>query len=201
MIPLIGKKDLERKVIKATSESFIEDPLRVYRVARFASKLNFDVDENTINLMKNLKSELKYLSAERVFNELRKALKEAKPSIFFNVLRKAEVLGVHFEEIEKLIGAEQPLKYHPEGDSYNHTMLALDMSAQVTENEKIRFSVLVHDLGKGLTKKEEYPHHIGHEEKGVKQVEKLCNRLKMPNSWMRCGKTSCREHMRRWNLL
>ncbi len=192
---------MERRIIKATSKSFIEDPLRVYRVARFASKLNFEVDKNTINIMKDLKSELKYLSAERVFDELRKALRTNKPSIFFEVLKKANVLDVHFNEIEKLIGAEQPIKYHPEGDSYNHTMLALDMSAKLTENEKIRFSVLVHDLGKGLTKKEEYPHHIGHEEKGIMQVENLCKRLKMPNSWMKYGKTSCKEHMKRWNIL
>lgn len=170
-------------------------------MARFASKLHFEVEENTINIMKELKSELKYLSAERVFDELRKALKTSKPSIFFEVLKKADVLDVHFREIEKLIGAEQPIKYHPEGDSYNHTMLALDMSAKLTEDEKIRFSVLVHDLGKGLTKKEEYPHHIGHEEKGITQVENLCKRLKMPNSWMKCGKTSCKEHMRRRNFL
>lgn len=151
--------------------------------------------------MKDLKLELKYLPAERVFDELRKALKEPMPSIFFEVLKKANVLDVHFKEIEKLIGAEQPIKYHPEGDSYNHTMLALDMSARLTENEKIRFSVLVHDLGKGLTKKEQYPHHIGHEEKGITQVENLCKRLKMPNSWMKCGKTSCKEHMKRRNIL
>ncbi len=100
-------------------------------------------------------------------------MNQDKPSIFFNVLKEAGVLDVHFEEIYKLIGAEQPVKYHPEGDAYNHTMLALDMSAKLTNDEKIRFSVLVHDLGKGLTKKEEYPHHIGHEEKGVEQLEKF----------------------------
>lgn len=199
--PFCGRQDLEKGIIRATSKSFIEDPLRVYRVARFASKFQFDVEENTIKIMKDLKSELKFLSQERVFEELRKAINTSKPSIFFEVLKKADLLDVHFEEIRKLIGAEQPVKYHPEGDSYNHTMLALDMSAKLTEDEKIRFSVLVHDLGKGLTKKEEYPHHIGHEAKGVGQVEKFCKRLKMPNSWMKCGKTACKEHMKRWNIL
>ena len=151
--------------------------------------------------MKNLKNELNSLSNERVFQDLRKALNQDKPSIFFNVLKEAGVLDVHFEEIYKLIGAEQPVKYHPEGDAYNHTMLALDMSAKLTNDEKIRFSVLVHDLGKGLTKKEEYPHHIGHEEKGVEQLEKFSKRLKIPNSWKICGKTACREHMKRWDFL
>lgn len=199
--PFNGRKDLEKGIIRATSKSFIEDPLRVYRVARLASKLQFKVEKNTIEVMKNLKNELNSLSNERVFQELRKALNQDKPSIFFNVLKEAGVLDVHFEEIYKLIGAEQPVKYHPEGDAYNHTMLALDMSAKLTNDEKIRFSVLVHDLGKGLTKKEEYPHHIGHEEKGVEQLEKFSKRLKIPNSWKKCGKTACREHMKRWDFL
>lgn len=192
---------MQNKIIRATSNAFIEDPLRVYRVARFASKLQFQVEENTIEIMKNLKLELNFLSQERVFEEFRKALNTDKPSIFFEILKKAEVLDIHFKEIQKLIGAEQPEKYHPEGDSYNHTMLAVDMSAILTKDEKIRFSVLVHDLGKGLTPKEEYPHHIGHEERGIEQVEKFCKRLKMPNSWMKCGKTSAKEHMRRRNIL
>ncbi len=199
--PFNGIEDLKNGVIRATSEAFLEDPLRVYRVARFASKLQFTVEEDTNQMMKKLKPELEFLSPERVFEELRKAINTNKPSIFFNTLKKANLLDVHFKEIELLIGAEQPIKYHPEGDSYNHTMIALDMSTKLTNDEKVRFSVLVHDLGKGLTPKEQYPHHIGHEEKGVEQVEKFCKRLKMPNSWRKCGKVSAKEHMRRWDFL
>ena len=194
--PYNGINDIQNKVIRAVSESFKEDPLRVYRVARLASKLNFDVDKKTLEYMTSLKEELNYLSKERVFDELRKALKTNKPSKYFEILKKANVLDVHFKEISNLIGAEQPVKYHPEGDAYNHTMLALDMSATLTQNEIIRFCVLVHDLGKGITPKEMYPHHIGHDINGVKELERLCNRLKMPNVWKKCGKTAVREHMR-----
>lgn len=157
--PFGGVEDIKNKVIRATSEAFMEDPLRAYRVARFASEIGFTVEENTIKMMHELKEELSTLSKERVFSEFRKALKTSKPSIFFNLLKGADVLDVHFKEIYNLIGAEQPIKHHPEGDSYNHTMLALDNSVDLTSNLIVRYSVLAHDLGKGLTPKEMYPHH------------------------------------------
>lgn len=193
--PYGGIKDIKNKIIRATTDSFIEDPLRVYRVARFASQLNFAVEENTIKMMKKIKEELKTLSPERVFAEFRKALKSDKPSVFFEVLKKANVLDVHFKEIYDLIGQIQPVAYHPEGDSYNHTMVVVDKSAILTDNEEIRFSALVHDLGKGITPKEMLPHHYGHDKNGVKLVENLGNRLKIPNSWIKCGKVSAKEHM------
>ena len=191
-----GRKDLEVGVIRAISSHFVEDPLRVYRVARFSSVLGFSVDKETIKMMNSLKSELKYLSKERVFEELKKALASDKPSIFFSVLRSADVLDVHFKPIYKLIGALQPEKYHPEGDAYNHTMICLDKSCEYTSDLKIRFSVLVHDLGKGETPKEEYPHHYGHEERGVEIVKKFANDLGVPNAWKKCGMVACKEHMR-----
>ena len=194
--PFNGIDDLKKGIVRATSNSFSEDPLRVYRTARFACKLGFKVDKDTLLLMKSLKNELLELSAERVFNEMKKALSYNKPSIFFNTLRDAEVLDVHFVEIFKLIGALQPEKYHPEGDAYNHTMLAVDMSATLTDDERIRFAALVHDLGKGVTPKEMYPHHYGHDEKGVAEVAKFANRLKMPNDWASFGKVAAKEHMK-----
>lgn len=193
--PFNGKKDLEDRIIRATSECFVEDPLRVYRAARFACKYEFDVEKETLELMKQIKDELSDLSEERVFDEMRKALKCDKPSIFFNVLKDADVLDVHFMEIYKLIGAVQPEKYHPEGDAYNHSMLAVDMCAKITNNEIIRFSALVHDLGKGVTPKELYPHHYKHDENGVAEVTKFAKRLKMPNVWKDCGKIAAKEHM------
>lgn len=200
--PFNGRKDLKNKIIKSTTKHFKEDPLRVYRVARFAAQLGFEVESETIQQMNELKEELDTLSKERIFTELSKALQTEKPSIFFEVLRKADVLDIHFKEIKDLIGAEQPANFHPEGDAYNHTMLVLDMAADLTRdyelNRKleIRFSALVHDLGKGLTPKEEYPHHYGHEDTGVELVSKLANTINAPNNWIKCGKTSCKEHMR-----
>lgn len=199
--PFNGIEDLKNGIIRATSKSsFKEDPLRAYRAARFASKFNFNVDLGTIKLMNELKSDLKYLSEERVFDEFRKAINSDYPYIFFDILKQADILDVHFIEIYKLIGAIQPVQYHPEGDSYNHSLLALKMAASITKDEKIRFSALVHDLGKGVTPSDEYPHHLNHDINGVKQVKKLCKRLKMPNSWIKCGTVAAQEHMRGRNI-
>lgn len=194
--PYNGKHDLENKIIRATTKHFLEDPLRVYRVARFATSFEFEVEKETLEMMKTLKNELNTLSKERVFTEFSKALSEKKPSIFFEVLKQAGLLEVHFKEIYDLIGALQPPEHHPEGDSFNHTMLALDKCAELTDNLEIRFSTLVHDLGKGLTPKEEYPHHYGHEINGVNLVEQFGNRINAPTKWINSGKVACREHMR-----
>ncbi len=200
--PYNGRLDLKNKIIRAVTDHFKEDPLRVYRVARFAAKFEFDVDEKTIKMMKELKDELESISVERVYEELSKALLTDKPSIFFNILRKAEVLDIHFKEVYNLIGALQPIKYHPEGDAYNHTMMVLDKASELTKNYpkyrkiEIRFAALCHDLGKGETPKEEYPHHFMHEIRGEKIVSKIGKRLKLPNRLIKCGKTACIEHMR-----
>lgn len=194
--PFGGIEDIKNKVIRATSEAFVEDPLRAYRAARLACKLEFSIDCSTIELIKSIKSELSELSVERVFDEFRKALTYRKPSVFFEVLKQTDIMDVHFIEIYNLIGVEQPVKYHPEGDAYNHTMLALDKCAQDTDDVKIRFATLVHDLGKGVTPPEEYPHHINHDVNGVREVINLSNRLKIPNEWCAYGKVAAREHMR-----
>lgn len=194
--PFNGKQDIKNGIIRATTEHFLEDPLRVYRVARFATTLNFDVDKTTLKMMNTLKDELNTLSEERVFIEFSKALSAKKPSTFFQVLKEADVLEVHFKEIYDLIGALQPPEHHPEGDSFNHTMMVVDKSSELTDDLEIRFSALVHDLGKGLTPKEEYPHHYGHEINGVDLVVKFGNRIKAPTRWIQSGKIACREHMR-----
>ena len=200
--PFGGREDLKNNIIRAVSSHFAEDPLRVYRASRFASQFNFNVEDNTMKMITLLKDELSSLAVERVYNELSKALLTDKPSRFFNVLRDANVLDIHFKEIYDLIGAEQPTKYHPEGDSYNHTMIILDKVADKTKSLgderklELRFSALVHDLGKGATPKEEYPHHIKHEERGVELVKNMGKRLKLPTRLIKCGVTSCLEHMR-----
>lgn len=194
--PYHGQKDIQQKVIRKTTDAFKEDPLRVYRVARLAATLGFIVEEQTIEEMKKLKPELKSLSVERVFAEFKKALASSQPSVFFQILRKAEVLDVHFLEIYQLIGKTQPEKYHPEGDSYNHTMIAVDNSVSLTDKLEIRYSCLVHDLGKGTTPLEILPHHYGHEERGEKLVAEMGRRLKIPKLWTSCGKIAAKEHMK-----
>ena len=194
--PFKGQQDLEDGIIRATSEKFSEDPLRVYRVARMAAILNFKVAPRTIKMMNNLRDELDTLSKERVFIEFRRALEADRPSVFFEVLRKAEVLDIHFKVVSDLIGQIQPIKYHPEGDSYNHTMLTLDNCAKLTKDTKIRFCALVHDLGKGRTPKEMLPHHYNHEQRGIEPLKELCETLGCPIEWEKCGETAVLEHMK-----
>ncbi len=194
--PFNGIEDIKNKTIRKTTEAFREDPLRAYRVARFAATLEFKVEKNTIESMYELKEELNTLSGERVFDEFRKALLSNKPSIFFEVLKEANILDVHFREIYNLIGKTQPEKYHPEGDSFNHTMIVLDNSSKLTNNLEVKFSCLVHDLGKETTPKEILPHHYGHEERGIELVQSLGKRIKIPNNWIKCGKAACKFHMK-----
>ena len=100
--PFHGEDDCKNKIIRATSEAFSEDPLRVYRVARFAAQFEFTVDEETKKKMQSLKSELISLSEERVFEEFKKALSTRKPSIFFYVLKETSCLDAHFLELANL---------------------------------------------------------------------------------------------------
>ncbi len=194
--PFNGIEDIKNKIIRATTKAFSEDPLRVYRVARITAKTEFIVEENTLKLMESLKQELTTLSKERVFHEFEKALQTNKPSIFFNVLKDANVLDVHFKEIYDLIGSLQPTEFHPEGDAYNHTMIVLDKACELTNDVAIRFAALAHDFGKGVTPTSMYPHHYGHDEKGVEVVQKFGSRIGLPSKWISYGKVSAAEHMK-----
>lgn len=196
--PFGGIEDIKNKKIKATSKKFAEDPLRVYRVARFGAQLKFDVEINTIKLMEKLVPELNTISKERVFEELKKALKTEKPSIFFETLKKANALQIHFKEINDLIGVKSNLEL----DAYNHTMEIIDKVSKQTEKLEIRYAALVHELGKGITFKEIYSHN--YEINSAKLVEEISNRIGVPNSWKKCGKTSAKEYMlgeKFWKML
>lgn len=194
--PYGGVEDIKNKKIRHVSDAFLEDPLRVYRVARFAAKLNFNVEKETLDMMRRLKDELIFLTPERIFEELKKALQTSNPSIFFRTLKDANILDIHFKEIYDLIGIPQPEIYHPEGDVFNHTMIVLDKVSQKTDNVSVRFAALVHDLGKAKTPKNILPQHIGHEENGIELIENICNRLKLPNVWKKRGIEVARYHMK-----
>lgn len=195
--PFNGINDIENKVIRATSKSFIEDPLRSYRVARFATKFkDFSISKETLSLMNDTKDELSSLSAERVFEELKKVLSYDTPSRFFYVLNEANILDVHFKEIFDLIGVIQPIEYHPEGDVFTHSMQVLDKVSTKTTNLPTRFAALIHDLGKGITPKDILPHHYNHDKNGIPLVKELCDRLKLPNDWRKLAVIVCSEHMK-----
>ena len=197
--PYNGISDLNNKILRHVSEDFADDPLRVLRVARFKAKLpDFTIEDETKNLMRKLveDGELDHLTPERIFLETKKALKEEKPSEYFKTLQEVGALEKIFPEIHKLVGVEQPEKHHPEIDSFVHTMMTLDIATELSNDPVVRFGALVHDLGKGVTPKEELPKHIGHEKAGVPIVEEMCNRLKFPNEYKKIGMKSSEYHLK-----
>ncbi len=185
--PYGGLKDLKNCQLRHVSAAFAEDPLRVLRVARFVAKLaqfNFAVADETLELMQamSLSAELELLTPERVWQEVVKALKTPKPSLFFTTLRQVGALSILFPELDVLYEVTQPLKHHPEGDVGVHTMMVLDAAAKLTTDVGVRFAALVHDLGKGVTPKHLWPKHHGHEQAGVPVVKALCQKYRVPKS-------------------
>lgn len=184
--PYNGLVDLERRLLRHVSPAFNEDPLRVLRVARFAARyahLNFQIAPETLALMRTMtdNGEIAHLTAERVWKETENALTSRNPQVFFAVLRECGALKVLFPEIDALYGVPAPAKWHPEIDTGIHTLMTLSIAAQLSPEVDVRFATLCHDLGKGLTPKEKWPSHHGHGPAGVKLVEQLCARLRIPN--------------------
>ncbi len=183
--PYGGQRDLEARQLRHVSEAFVEDPVRVLRVARFAARfaaLGFDVADETCALIRQIgdSGELATLVAERVWQELSRALDERDPAAFFETLRDCGVLHRLFPEIDALFGVPQTARYHPEVDTGVHLMMALRKSAELEQDSETRFAVLMHDLGKGSTPEDVLPSHHGHELRGVKLVRAFCDRWRVP---------------------
>lgn len=197
--PYGGRRDLEARLLRHVSDSFIEDPVRVLRVARFAARyaaLGFRVAEETVALMRSMtdSGELTALVPERVWQETERALGESRPDVFFSTLRDCGALQVIFPELAALYGVPQPPRWHPEVDTGVHVMLALRYAADTGATTAVRFAVLMHDLGKALTAPEHWPSHRGHEEAGVPVIEALCARLKVPNAFRDLAVLTARHH-------
>jgi tRNA nucleotidyltransferase (CCA-adding enzyme) len=197
--PYGGRRDLEARLLRHVSESFIEDPVRVLRVARFAARyaeLGFRVAAETVALMRSMtdSGELTALVPERVWQETERALGESRPEMFFETLRECGALQVIFPELAALYGVPQPPRWHPEIDTGVHVMLALRYAAASGGATAVRFAVLTHDLGKALTAPDQWPSHRGHEEAGVPVIEALCARLKVPNGFRDLAVLTARHH-------
>ena len=199
--PYNGQQDLADRVLRHVSDAFIEDPLRVLRVARFAARyhaMGFHVATETLDLMRQLteSGELNTLTPERVWKETSRALMESHADIYFEVLRSCGALKVLFPEIDALFGVPQRPEYHPEIDCGIHTMMSLQQACRQNYDLDVRFAVLVHDLGKALTPTEELPRHIMHEERGVQPVTELCERFKVPTYTKQLAIAVCKEHLK-----
>ena len=198
--PYGGQRDLNDKLLRHVSDAFTEDPLRVLRVARFAARyhhLGFTIAPETLALMSSITAsgELDYLVAERVWKETERALCERSPDIYIEILRQCGALKALFPEVDCLFGVAQRADYHPEIDTGIHILMALQQSVKLSDSSAVRFSVLVHDLGKGITPEHILPSHSGHEARGVTLVDSLCDRLKVPNNIRQLALAATEYHL------
>lgn len=197
--PFNGKEDLDNGLLNHVSPAFVEDPVRILRIARFAArfaKWGFKVSHSTNTLMRKMvaEGEVDALVPERVWAELDKVLNEDHPERFFEVLRGCHALGKLFPEIDQLFGVPQPEKHHPEIDTGIHVMMVLQQSVRLSPDPVVRFAALTHDLGKGTTPKEELPKHHDHEARSVELVQALCKRYRVPNDYRELAILTARYH-------
>jgi tRNA nucleotidyltransferase (CCA-adding enzyme) len=194
--PHEGIADLRAGILRHVSPAFAEDPLRVLRVARFAARLGFSVARETEALLRTIAAggELATLTAERVWQELSKALMEERPALFFEVLRRSGALEQLLPEVDALFGVPQPVAHHPEIDTGVHLMQALDFSAKAGDALTVRYAVLAHDLGKAKTEPSQWPRHIAHEARSVALARRLSERLRVPTDCAELAQLVARYH-------
>lgn len=203
--PLEGQKDIEKKLIRTPLDpalTFKDDPLRIMRAIRFATQLGFDIEPPTFQALKKMYLRLEIISQERITDELKKILDAPKPSIGFELLDEVGVLQLILPEMTTMKGVEQRKGYHHK-DVFQHTLMVIDNVAAVSDNFDLRFTALVHDIGKPITKRfvegTGWTFH-GHEEIGARMLPKICHRLKLPNQLLKYAEKLTRLHLRPINL-
>lgn len=196
--PYGGQADLRNKVLRhVNAVSFVEDPVRVLRLARFAARYTeFTVAPETIELCEDMvrMGMLEDLVGERIWKEIARGLMEKMPSRMFDVLRQCGALARIAPELDNLWGIPQSPEHHPEVDTGVHVMMVLDTASRRDASLAVRFAALLHDLGKGVTPKENHPSHHDHETLGLPLVESLCERWKAPADMRKFALLVCEEH-------
>ena len=198
--PLNGIGDLKNKILRmSNSRSFIEDPVRIIRLARFNSRFSdFTIDPETRQTILNMDSkdlEFGSICAERINLEFEKMWKQClDPSIYFRTLDDLGVLKLIAHEISDLKYIRENLEHHPEGNTFDHIMIALTKAKELNLDVDCMWMVLTHDFGKITTK--DSTKHLKHEADGIPIVEGFCKRLRLTNSQTMLCKLFCEQHMR-----
>lgn len=192
-----GQRDLAGRVLRHVSPAFVEDPVRLLRLARLAARFpDFTVAPETMALLREMvhHGEVDHLVPERVWQELSRGLMTARPSRMLEVLRECGALARLLPEVNRLWGVPQPPAHHPEVDTGVHLLLVLDEAARVHAPLPVRWACLCHDLGKGTTHPEAWPRHIGHEGRSAKLAAGLAKRLRVPADCSELAEVVAREH-------
>lgn len=197
--PYNGCKDIEDRVLRHVSPAFAEDPLRVLRVAKFAARfapLGFTIAPETLGLMREIvaSGEMEALVRERVWQETEQAMGSAAPDVYIQVLRDCGALKSLLPEVDRLFGVPQPPKYHPEIDTGLHVLLCLQQAVLLSDDPVVRYATLVHDVGKGVTDKNKWPSHHGHEQLGLALIADIGERLHVPKEFSSLAALVCEHH-------
>ena len=200
--PFEGRKDLEKKLIRTPLDplrTFSDDPLRMMRAIRFATQLNFIIDDSTLSAITADAPRIKIVSQERITDELNKIILSPKPSIGLDLLYRTGLLNIIFPQMVDLVGAEY-IDGHGHKDNFYHTLQVVDNISRHTEDLWLRWAAILHDIGKPATKKFEkdqgWTFH-GHEVVGGRMVPKIFARLKLPqNEKMRFVRKMVEYHLR-----
>lgn len=200
--PFNGLQDIEQKIIKTplpAVQTFSDDPLRMMRAIRFATQLNFTIEEKTFAAIGENKERIKIVSGERIADELNKILLCKKPSIGFDLLYKSGLLKIIFPQMVELAGAEY-IDGKGHKDNFYHTLQVVDNIAENTNDLWLRWAAVLHDIAKPATKKFEEGHgwtFHGHEVVGGRMVPKIFAKLKLPqNEKMRFVRKLVELHLR-----
>lgn len=200
--PFNGLADLEDKILKtplAPEQTFSDDPLRMMRAIRFATQLNFTIEQNTFDAIKENKERIKIVSEERIADEMNKIILSKKPSIGFDILYKSGLLKIIFPQMVDLAGAEY-IDGHGHKDNFYHTLQVLDNISNTTDDLWLRWAGVLHDIAKPVTKRFEEGHgwtFHGHEVVGGRMVPKIFAKFKLPqNDKMKFVRKMVELHLR-----
>ena len=195
--PYGGQADLTAKVFRHISPAFVEDPVRLLRLARLAARFpSFTVAPETQVLLQHMvaSGEVDALVTERVWQELQRGLMATAPSRMLQVLRSCGALARLLPEVDRLWGVPQRADHHPEVDTGVHLCMVLNRAAELGAPLAVRWACLMHDLGKASTPAAMLPKHHGHEQMSAQLAQAVAARLRVPTDCRELADVVAREH-------